>query len=91
MADGLVAPRVLDGPINGEAFLVYVEKVLAPCLSAMTSWRSTICLPTRSRVSAPRSRPGVASLLHLPPYSPDLNPIGMAFVKFNTLLRRAVA
>ena len=63
--DGLIAPFVLDGPMNGEAFLVYVEKVLAPILSIGDT------------------------LLYLPPYSPDLNPIEMAFAKLKALLRKA--
>ena len=89
--DGLVAPFVLDGPMNGEAFLVYVETVLAPSLS-----QGDIVvidnLPAHKveGVRAAIERTG-AILRYLPPYSPDLNPIEMAFAKIKALLRKAAA
>jgi transposase len=89
--DGLVAPFVLDGPMNGKAFLVYVETVLAPSLS-----QGDIVvidnLPARKveGVRAAIERTG-AILRYLPPYSPDLNPIEMAFAKIKALLRKAAA
>jgi transposase len=88
---GLVAPWVLDGPMNGEAFLVYVEKVLAPCLShgdivVIDNLPAHKVEGVRAAIEARG-----AILLYLPPYSPDLNPIEMAFAKLKTLLRKAAA
>src|SRR5215467_947871 len=85
--DGLVAPCVFDGAINGEAFLAYVEQVLAPTLH-----RGDIVIMDRlgsHKVAGVREaieRVG-ACLLYLPPYSPDLNPIEQAFAKLKALLR----
>ena len=89
--DGLIAPWVLDGPMNGEAFLVYVDKVLAPSLSAgdivvVDNLSAHKVEGVRSKIEA-----AGASLLYLPPYSPDLNPIEMAFAKLKALLRKAAA
>ena len=89
--DGLVAPFVLDGPMNGEAFLVYVETVLAPSLSAgdivvIDNLPAHKVAGVRAAIEA-----SGAFLLYLPPYSPDLNPIEMAFAKLKTLLRKAAA
>jgi transposase len=85
--DGLVAPCVFDGAINGEAFLAYVEQVLVPTLR-----RGDIVVMDRlgsHKVAGVRKaieRAG-ARLLYLPPYSPDLNPIEQAFAKLKALLR----
>ena len=89
--DGLVAPCVFDGAINGELFLAYVEQVLAPTLT-----RSDIVImdnlgshkPTgvRQAIEAAGAR-----LLYLPPYSPDLNPIEQAFAKLKALLHARAA
>lgn len=88
-ADGLIAPYVLDGPMNGEAFLVYVEKILVPALRpgdivVMDNLAAHKVQGVRARIEA-----AGASLLYLPPYSPDLNPIEMVFAKLKTLLRAA--
>ena len=89
--DGLVAPFVLDGPMNGEAFLVYVETVLAPSLSE----GDIVVIDNLSAHKVEGVRAAIeardAILLYLPPYSPDLNPIEMAFAKLKTLLRKAAA
>jgi transposase len=89
--DGLIAPWVLDGPMNGEAFLVYVDKVLAPSLSE----GDIVVVDNLSAHKVEGVRAAVeargAILLYLPPYSPDLNPIEMAFAKLKTLLRKAAA
>lgn len=89
--NGLAAPMVLDGPMNGEAFLAYIGQVLVPELSPgdvviMDN------LPAH-KVSGVRQaiEDAGARLLYLPPYSPDFNPIEMAFSKFKALLRKAEA
>lgn len=89
--DGLVAPWVLDGPMNGEAFRVYVEKVLVPCLSqgdivVIDNLPAHKVQGVRAVIEAKG-----AILIYLPPYSPDLNPIEMAFAKLKALLRKAAA
>jgi transposase len=85
--DGLVAPCVFDGAINGEMFLAYVEQVLVPTLApgdvvVMDNLGSHKVAGVREAIEA-----AGASLLYLPPYSPDLNPIEMAFAKLKALLR----
>lgn len=87
--DGLVAPFVLDGPMNGEAFLVYVGKILVPALRpgdvvVMDNLAAHKVQGVRTLIEA-----AGANLLYLPPYSPDLNPIEMVFAKLKTLLRGA--
>jgi transposase len=87
--DGLVAPWVLDGSMNGEAFLVYVREVLAPTLRE----GDIVVLDNLSSHKVQGVREAIeargATLLFLPPYSPDLNPIELAFAKLKTLLRKA--
>ena len=87
--DGLVAPWVLDGPMNGETFLVYIRDVLAPTLRegdiVVTDNLSSHKVKGVREAIADRG----ARLLYLPPYSPDLNPIEMAFAKIKILLRAA--
>jgi transposase len=86
---GLVAPFVLDGPINRLAFETYVETVLVPELVA----GDVVILDNLSSHKGPRVREMIeaagADLLYLPPYSPDFNPIEMAFSKLKALLRKA--
>ena len=86
---GLVAPLVLDGAINGAAFLAYVEQFLAPTLLP----GDIVVLDNLSshKVSGVRETVEAcgAKLLYLPPYSPDLNPIELAFSKLKRLLRNA--
>jgi len=86
---GLVAPFVLDGPINRDAFEVYVDKVLVPDLRP----GDTVIMDNLSSHKGPRVREMIeaagASLLYLPPYSPDFNPIEKAFSKLKALLRKA--
>jgi transposase len=89
--DGIVAPFVLEGPMNGESFLVYVQTVLAPSLSehdivVIDNLSAHKVAGVRAAIEARR-----AVLLYLPPYSPDLNPIEMAFAKLKALLRKAAA
>src|SRR4029078_12724873 len=85
--DGLVAPCVFDGAINGEAFLAYVEQVLVPTLRhgdivVMDRLSSHKVAGVRQAIEGAGAR-----LLYLPPYSPDLNPIEQAFAKLKALLR----
>jgi transposase len=88
---GMTAPMVLDGPMNAVAFLAWVEQVLAPTLS---SGDIVVLdnLPAHKQVAvrAAIERCG-AELRYLPPYSPDLNPIEMAYSKLKALLRKAKA
>ncbi len=87
--DGIVAPFVLDGPINRDAFEAYVAQVLAPELRA----GDIVVMDNLSSHKGPRVRELIeavgASLLCLPPYSPDFNPIENAFAKLKALLRKA--
>jgi transposase len=88
---GIVAPLVLDGPMTGEIFLAYVGQFLAP---ALTSGDVVVLdnLPAHKVAGVEQAIRAVgASLLYLPPYSPDLNPIEQAFAKLKALLRKAAA
>jgi transposase len=87
--DGLTAPCVFDGAINGERFVAWVEQGLAPTLRRgdvviMDNLPAHKVAGVREAVEARGAR-----LLYLPPYSPDLNPIEQAFAKLKTLLRTA--
>jgi transposase len=86
---GMVAPMVLDGPINGVAFQAYVDQVLVPDLEpgdivVMDNLGSHKGAGIKGAIEA-----AGASLLYLPPYSPDLNPIENAFAKLKAMLRKA--
>ncbi len=87
--DGIVAPFVLDGPINRDAFETYVAQVLVPELRA----GDIVIMDNLSSHKGPLVRELIeaagASLLYLPPYSPDFNPIENAFAKLKALLRKA--
>jgi transposase len=80
---GMVAPTVLDGPINGEAFQAYVDQVLVPELRP----GDIVIMDNLGSHKGPAVRG--ALLLYLPPYSPDFNPIENAFSKLKALLRKA--
>lgn len=86
---GMVAPMVLDGPINGIAFQAYVDQVLVPELEpgdivVMDNLGSHKGAGVRAAIEA-----AGASLLYLPPYSPEFNPIENAFAKLKAMLRKA--
>lgn len=88
-ADGIEAPCVFDGPINGAKFLAYVEQCLVPTLRpgdvvVMDNLGSHKSAAVRKAI-----RDAGAHLLFLPPYSPDLNPIEQLFAKLKALLRKA--
>lgn len=89
--EGMIAPFVLDGPINAECFVAYVEQILVPALRE----GDTVILDNLSSHKNEKAAQLIASagarLLFLPPYSPDLNPIEMAFAKFKEKLRQAQA
>jgi transposase len=89
--NGLTAPLVLDGPMDGECFLAYVEQVLVPSL-ALGDVVIMDNLPAHrvNGVKAAIECAG-AKLLYLPPYSPDFNPIEKSFAKLKALLRKAAA
>jgi transposase len=88
---GLTAPRVLDGPINGESFRAWVQQFLLPTLrlgdvvvmNNLPAHQVTGICQTIESCGAKR--------FYLPPYSPELNPIEFAFSKLKSLLRKAAA
>ena len=89
--DGVVAPVVFDGPINGISFRAYLEQALVPVLRAgdivvMDNLSSHKVAGVREAIEA-----AGATVRYLPPYSPDLNPIEMIFAKLKALLRKIVA
>lgn len=88
---GLSAPLVVDGAINGAVFRAYVEQQLAPTLSVgeiviMDNLNSHKVKGVRESIEARG-----AMLAYLPPYSPDFNPIELAFAKLKWLLRSDAA
>lgn len=87
----LTAPMTLDGPMNAAAFHAYAEQVLAPTLGpgdivVMDNLPAHKGAAIRTAIEARG-----ASLILLPPYSPDFNPIENAFAKFKSLLRKTAA
>ena len=90
-ARGIVAPLVLDGPMTGPAFCAYVEQFLAPALAP----GDVVVLDNLAAHKVKGVRQAIAaagaSVLYLPPYSPDLNPIEQLFAKLKALLRKAAA
>ena len=88
-AGGIAAPMVLDGAMNGPAFLAYVRQVLAPSLAP----GDIVVLDNLGAHKVSGVRAAIeavgATLRYLPPYSPDLNPIELVFAK--GLLRKAGA
>jgi transposase len=87
--DGLTAPGLLDGPMDGDSFLAYLDQVLVPTLHAgdlvvMDNLAAHKVEGVRERIEASGAR-----LWYLPPYSPDFNPIELWFAKLKALLRAA--
>ncbi len=87
--NGLTAPLVVDGPMDGATFLAYVESFLCPTLAPgdiviADNLGSHKVTGVRQAIEAVG-----ATLRYLPPYSPDLNPIEKLFAKLKTLLRKA--
>ena len=89
--NGLVAPWIVDGAMDGAAFDTYVCTQLAPTLER----GDVVILDNLNVHKSPRAAAALAErgawFLFLPKYSPDLNPIEMAFAKLKTLLRKAKA
>ena len=89
--DRIDAPWLVDGPINGERFRLYVEKVLVPSLRP----GDLVIMDNRGSHKGQAVRHAIraagAKLFFLPKYSPDLNPIEQVFAKLKHLLRQAAA
>jgi transposase len=86
---GFTAPLVIDGPMNGQLFLAYVQQQLAPTLHkgdvvVMDNLAAHKVKGVRQAIEAVGAR-----VVYLPPYSPDFNPIEQAFAKLKGLLRGA--
>jgi transposase len=89
--EGMTAPMVMDGAMNGEAFRAWVRHMLAPSLGpgdivVMDNLPAHKVGGVREMIEAAGAR-----LLYLPPYSPDFNPIEQAFAKLKAFLRKAAA
>ena len=89
--DGLSAPMLIDGAMNGAAFAAWVERLLVPALApgdivVLDNLPAHKVTPAREAIEK-----AGATLLFLPPYSPDFNPIEQAFAKLKALLRKAAA
>jgi len=89
--DGLTAPWIIDAPMNRNIFETYVETQLAPTLAP----GDVVILDNLSSHKSERAKAILkergAWFVFLPPYSPDLNPIEMAFAKLKAHLRRIKA
>lgn len=86
--DRITAPYVFDSPVNGEKFLAYVEQMLAPTLTSgdiviMDNLGSHKVKGVKEAIEAQG-----ATLLYLPPYSPDFDPIEQVFAKLKAWLRK---
>lgn len=89
--EGMTAPMLLDGAMHGVAFLAYVEQVLVPTLKPgdiIIMDNLPAHKPTAIRKAIERAG---AELRFLPPYSPDFNPIEMAFSKLKAFLKKTAA
>lgn len=89
--DGVVAPMLLDGPVNAETFASYVEQCLAPQLEA-GDILIIDNLPAHKSVRITQAVENVGcTLVYLPPYSPDFNPIENMWSKVKTRMRKRAA
>lgn len=86
---GIIAPMVLDGPINGRSFQTYVDRVLMPDLRP----GNIVIMDNLGSHKGPGVQAAIeaagATVRYLPPYSPDFNPIEKAFSKLKAPLRKA--
>ena len=87
--DEITAPLVLDGPINGDSFLAYVEQILAPTLKPGDIVVMDNLGSHKNKAVVKAIRAKGAKRVFLPKYSPDLNPIEQVFSKLKRLLRKA--
>jgi transposase len=87
-SDAMIAPWVIKGAMDGSAFAAYVEKVLVPELEPGTVVILDNLATHKNAVAAKAMHDAGCWFLFLPPYSPDLNPIEMAFSKLKAHLRR---
>ena len=87
----MIAPWIVNAPMNMQIFEVYVETQLAPELSKGDVVILDNVAFHKSKRAEELVRERGAWLLFLPPYSPDLNPIEMAYSKLKTLLRKRAA
>ncbi len=88
-SDRIEAPWLLEGPINGEKFRIYVEKVLVPTLVPGDIVIMDNLGSHKGKAVRKAIRAAGAKLIFLPKYSPDLNPIEQVFAKLKHLLRKA--
>ena len=87
----VTAPFVLEGAMNGETFRAYVEQILAPTLKrGEIVFMDNVSIHKVEGVREAIERRG-AILVHLPAYSPDLNPIEQMFSKLKSVLRKVAA
>jgi transposase len=88
-SDGMTAPLVVDGPINADVFLAYVQQQLVQTLKS----GDVVLMDNLSSHKGAGIRKAIekvgARVVYLPPYSPDFNPIEMVFSKLKALLRKA--
>ena len=89
--DRIDAPWLLEGPIDGESFRTYVEKVLLPTLREGDIVIMDNLGSHKGKAVRALIRSAGAKLFFLPKYSPDLNPIEQVFAKLKHLLRKAAA
>ncbi len=89
--DRIDAPWLIDGPINGERFRIYVEKVLIPTLRPGDIVILDNLGSHKGKAVRQAIREAGAKLFFLPKYSPDLNPIEQVFAKLKHMLRKARA
>jgi transposase len=89
--DRIAAPWLLDGPIDGDTFTIYVEKVLLPTLKPGDVVIMDNLGSHKGKAVRQLIRSVGAKLFFLPKYSPDLNPIEQVFAKLKHLLRKAAA
>ena len=85
----IAAPFVIDRPMNSVIFLTYVQRCLVPCLKQGDIVVMDNLKPHKAKGVREAIEAAGAKLLYLPPYSPDLNPIELAFAKLKALLRKA--
>ena len=89
--DRIDAPWLIDGPIDGESFRTYVERVLVPTLRADNIVVMDNLGSHKGKAVREMIRATGAKLFFLPKYSPDLNPIEQVFAKLKHLLRKTNA